>query len=150
MTIRSKLIGVGKMEGAIYSNGKKGDIVVLDNVIMSDIPLSNYRQPAFFAIVEVKWQSDNSRDDKDMLYVLKDMFGKEFSVNVDAGWWLVELTTWAKAKEKYYTDKFNEEHLRTEKLYHQIEILKDILIHQGIRIVSEEQLKELDIKKTSC
>lgn len=128
------------MKDAIYDKGEKGDIVVLDNVALSESELSSYAQPAFFTIVEVKCGSD-------VVYVLKDMFGKEFTAGIDDGWWLVELTAWVKNKEKYHTDMLDREHLKVERLSHQIEILKDILINQGIRIVSEKQLKDLGIKK---
>ena len=136
------------MENAIFNKGKKGDIVVLDNVTLSsdgDKPLSKYHQPAFFMIIEVKWGSDKSRDDKDMMYVLKDTSGSEFTVGANCGWWLVRLDDWAKFKEEKHAEILEYEREQKEKLKYQIEILRDILTNQGIRIVKESQAKELGL-----
>lgn len=140
------------MENAIFNKGKKGDVVVLDGIVLDKIednPLYGYDQPAFFTITGTKWDSDTSREDKDMLYVLRDMSGKEFSVNgsgyCGCGWWLVKLDDWAKSKIGKYEEILEYEREQKEKLKHQIEILKDILTNQGIRIVKENQAKELGL-----
>jgi hypothetical protein len=131
------------MDKAIYDKGKVADVVVLDNVALDktkDNPLSNYVQPAFFTIVGI-----DCRDYKDRSYLLRDMAGMEFNIDPEYGWWLVKLEDWYKNKQQVYSESIKRKENKIDKLNNQIEILKEILTNQGIRIVTEVQVRELGI-----
>jgi len=139
------------MKDAIFDKGKVNDIVVLDNVTFGKEnifakykKLAKYEQPAFFTIVAAVQLS--TEDEKFMSYTLRDSQGIEFDVRQpDSGWLLVEVNNWAKNKEECYKDSIYNEQVKINKLSHQNEILKEILIKQGIRIVSQAQAKDLGI-----
>ena len=137
------------MKDAIYDKGKVNDIVVLDNVELNleketSKTLIKYEQPAFFTIVKIVIKIENQIDKK--FYLLRDSTGKEFDVSSsDYGGFFLEASNWARNKEQYYKEKLKDEQNKAEKLIHQQEILKEILTIQGIRIVPENQAKDIGI-----
>lgn len=107
-------------------------------------PLSQYPYPSIFTIVE------NKKGYLDGYYILSDMEGKRIkleyfyassgaSVLYDAQQWL----TWSGMRE---TEKLSRKQRKIEQLEGHVELLKDILIKQGVRIVTEAQAKDLGLK----
>ena len=62
----------------------------------------------------------------------------ESSYIFDAQEWL----TWNAMREK---EKFSRKQRKIEQLEGHVDLLKDILVKQGVRVVTEEQAKELEI-----
>ncbi len=134
---------------AIYDNGKVGQTVVFGqrvdwgvNPNPTEYPLSQYPCPSIFTIVE-------KQEGKDGYYILSDANGKRIKLQdkyygasesylYDAQEWL----TWNEMREK---EKFSRKQRKIEQLEGHLELLKDILIKQGIHIVTEAQAKTLNL-----
>lgn len=134
---------------AIYDNGKVGQTVVFGqrvdwgvNPNPTEYPLSQYPCPSIFTIVE-------KQEGKDGYYILSDANGKCIKLQdkyygasesylYDAQEWL----TWNEMREK---EKFSSKQRKIEQLESHLELLKDILIKQGIHIVTEAQAKTLNL-----
>jgi hypothetical protein len=127
----------------LYGSGKVGAIVVLDYVSLGEKnPFAQYAQPAFFTI-EARSPTPGSS-----LYTLKDSTGALISSSYepphgDISSYLMEVTEWwawhaARAeKEKAYSEQIIET-LRTK-----FNLLREILIAQGVRVVSSATETEL-------
>lgn len=134
------------MDNAIYDNGKVADVVVLDNVTLDKSegsPLSDYIQPAFFTIVELHFSNDCR--DTITSYLIRDSDGAEFDVSSRYGWYLVRLVDWVENKEQLRRETIKHKENKIIQLQYQLDILKEILTNQGIRIVKESQAKELGL-----
>ncbi len=134
---------------AIYGKGKVGQTVIFGqrvdwgvNPDTTNYPLSQYPCPSIFTIVEKK-------EGKDGYYVLSDangnriklqdkLYGASESHLYDAQEWL----TWHAMHEM---EKLSRKQRKIEQLEGHVEILKDILIKQGVRIVTEAQAKDLGL-----
>ena len=134
---------------AIYSNGKVGQTVIFGqrvdwgvNPDTTKYPLSQYPCPSIFTIVE-------KIEGKNGYYVLSDAngnriklqdeyYGASESYLYDAQEWL----TWNALHEK---EKLSRKQRKIEQLEGHVELLKDILIKQGARIVTQEQAKDLGL-----
>ena len=125
----------------ISTYGKVGQTVICFGQ-KSDSKLSQYTSPTIFTIVEKK-------DGKDGYYMLADSNNNTIKVQseyygastcdfYDAQKWL----TWIDAENSRMSSISNKE---IEKLENNVALLKEILIKQGIHIVTEEQAKNLDI-----
>lgn len=134
---------------AIYGNGKVGQTVIFGqrvdwgvNPDTTKYPLSQYPCPSIFTIVE-------KIEGKNGYYVLSDAngnriklqdeyYGASESYLYDAQEWL----TWNALHEK---EKLSRKQRKIEQLEGHVELLKDILIKQGARIVTQEQAKDLGL-----
>lgn len=134
---------------AIYDKGNVGQMVILGEVDSWDLilnpiryPLSQYPCPSIFTIVE-------KHNGKDGYYILRDNEGNYIKLQdeyygayenylYDAQEWL----TWNNMLDE---EDFSNTQKEIEQLECQLELLKDILIKQGIRIVTETQAKQLGI-----
>ena len=135
---------------AIYDKGKVGQMVIYGQrcdwgkkTNPTIVPLSQYPCPSIFTIMEKK------EGDVDGYYILSDFKGNTIKLNYfysssganvlyDAQEWL----TWTDMREK---EKFSLKQRKIERLEGHVELLKDILIKQGARIVTEAQAKNLGL-----
>lgn len=134
---------------AIYGNGKVGQTVIFGqrvdwglNTDPTKYPLSQYPCPSIFTIVE-------KQEGKNGYYVLNDANGNRIKVQdkfygasedylYDAQEWL----TWNALHEK---EKHSRKQRKIEQLEGHVQLLKDILIKQGARIVTEAQAEDLGL-----
>lgn len=133
---------------AIYTRGRVGQAVILDYVSFGDnpdltkYPLASYAQPYAFTIaekVEGKQGYYVVVDDKDKRIVLRDEhYGASCSYLYDANDWI----SWQKEKAR---EKLARKERKIEQLEGNLALLKDILVNQGIRIVSEATARKLGI-----
>ena len=131
---------------AIYENGHEGRAVVLHNVSFGKNPdremdpLAGYNQPAIFTILK--------RTDKG--YILVDQDCHEFLVpgehcgNPSCSY-LYDATEWAEWAMAHHSEKMDRKDKKIEHIESQIAMLKDILIKQGFRVISEAQAKQLGL-----
>ena len=136
---------------AIYGNGEVGQQVIYGqrydwgaNPNPKIAPLSQYPCPSIFTIVEKIEESIGG------YYILTDIKGNRIKLEYffsssgagalyDAQEWL----TWSYMHEK---EKISCKQRKIEQLEAQVELLKDVLIKQGTRIVTEAQAQELGLK----
>lgn len=134
---------------AIYGKGEVGQMVIYGERVSwektldaTTPPLSQYACPSIFTIVE-------KLEGEDGYYILRDVAGNLIKLQdrycessgeylYDAQAWL----TWNAMKNKEI-DIRNEEEIAQLKM--QVELLKDILVKQGIRIVTSEQATKLGL-----
>lgn len=134
---------------AIYSKGKVGQTVILGQRVDWGVnpdptiyPLAQYPCPSIFTIVE-------KHEGEDGYYLLSDANGNCITLHnkfygacesylYDAQEWL----TWNAMHEKY---KLSCKQRKIEQLEGHVELLKDILIKQGVHIVTEAQAKDLGL-----
>lgn len=134
---------------AIYGKGRVGQTVIFGHQVdwgvkpdPTKYPLSQYSCPSIFTIVE-------KREGKDGYYVLSDANGNRIKLQdkvcgagesclYDAQEWL----TWIAMRE---TEKLSRKQRKIEQLEGHVALLKDILIKQGTRIVTEAQAKDLGL-----
>lgn len=134
---------------SIGSKGKVGQMVIFGhrmdwgvNPDPTKYPLSQYPYPSIFTIVE-------KQEGKNGYYILSDAkgtriklqdeyYGASTSDLYDAQEWL----TWNNMREE---ENFSRNQIEIDRLEDHIELLKDILIKQGIRIVTEAQVKDLEL-----
>lgn len=134
---------------AIYGKGKVGQMVIFGervdwgaNPDPVKNPLSQYTCPSIFTIVE-------KEEGKNGYYILSDANGNRIKLQdehygasegylYDAQEWL----TWINMYEKYKRSLRQEE---INQLKDHEKLLKDILIKQGVRIVTEAQSKILGL-----
>lgn len=128
---------------AIYSGGVVGQVVILDHVSFGDnpdpevYPLGKYLQPYAFTIVGITEEED--------CYLLRDADGVEVKSHdgaylFDAKEWL----TWSEGRREYQLwEKADEISILNAKL----NLLKEILIAQGVKVVTQAQFDALGLKK---
>ncbi len=134
---------------AIYRNGKVGQTVILGTRVnwgespdSIEFPLSQYPYPSLFTIV-------GKQEGKNGYYILADTNGKRIKLQdsysgacesnlYDAQEWL----TWNAMRER---DSLSRKQQTIEYQNNLIKVLKDILIKQGTRIVTEAQAKKLNL-----
>lgn len=132
---------------AIYSKGNIGQMVIFGqqvdwgvNPSPTQRPLSQYSCPSIFTIVE-------KNEEVLGYYILRDIKGNRIKVDLrndsaylyDAQEWL----TWNNLREN---EKFSRKQRKIEQLEGHVELLKDILIKQGVRIVTKAQAEDLGLK----
>lgn len=132
---------------AIYSKGNIGQMVIFGqrvdwgvNPSPTQRPLSQYSCPSIFTIVE-------KNEEVLGYYILSDIKGNRIKVDLrndsaylyDAQEWL----TWNNLREN---EKFSRKQRKIEQLEGHVELLKDILIKQGVRIVTKAQAEDLGLK----
>lgn len=133
----------------IYDNGKVGQMVIFGQRIdlgvnpdSTKYPLSQYPCPSIFTIVEKK-------EGKDGYYVLSDADGNRIKVQ-DKYYgayerYLYDAKEWLTWNAMHESEKLSRKQRRIEQLEGHIELLKDILIKQGIHIVTKAQAEDLGL-----
>ena len=134
----------------IGSKGKEGQIVILGervdwgsnpNPIVK--PLAQYPYLSIFTIVEKK------NDGVDGYYILKDANGNciklEYSYHSSGTEYLYDAQEWINWNAMRQSEKISRKQRKIEQLEGHIDLLKDILIKQGTRIVTEKQAKDLGL-----
>lgn len=134
---------------AIGYTGKVGQLVVYAKhydcpTPTKCYPLSMYPCPSIFTIVELGsspcWLEGYTLSDSKGNHIYLPMH--EGSYIFDAQEWL----TWNAMREK---EKFSRKQRKIEQLEGHVDLLKDILIKQGVRVVTEEQARVLNIEEVS-
>ena len=134
----------------IYDRGQIGQCLILDNVSydknpdLDKKPLARYLQPSVFIITR-KVEGRNG------YYMLVDEQGNTVTIqDPDYGascaylYAASEYLTWQKA---YIKEKLARKEHKIEHLEGQIALLKDILVQQGPRIVTNDEAKTLGIPR---
>lgn len=133
---------------AIYGKGIVGQTVILgervcwDGIDPDEKQLSKYPYLSVFTIIDKK-------DGKDGYYLLKDsqncaviLKDKHYGASCA---YLYDLNEWLQFNEKKQEEKLSRKQRKIEQLEGHVNLLKDILVKQGIRIVTENEGKELGI-----
>lgn len=132
---------------AIYEKGKVGQMVILgekiywgENPDPIEKPLSQYNYPSIFTIVE-------KVEGKEGYYILRDANGNSIKVTFEScdSWWLYDAQEWLNFNKMHEKEKLSRKERKIEQLQGHVDLLKDILIKQGTRIVTEKQTKDLGI-----
>lgn len=138
------------IEGIGYT-GKVGQLVVYAKYFNSPEPterhplsLSMYPCPSIFTIVDLGESPYWTK-----VYTLSDSKGNRVHLPIQEGSYIFdaqEWLTWNAMREK---EKFSRKQRKVEQLEGHVDLLKDILIKQGVRVVTEEQASALNIEGLS-
>ncbi len=134
---------------AIHSSGQIGQSVIYcENVDWGkdpdpeSKPLSQYTPPAIFRITS-KVPGDEG------YYVLTDSTGNiiraRYSGICNTSSYLYDAQEWLTWNTGRNTEKFSRKERKIEQLEGHVALLKDILVKQGVRIVTQEQAKKLGL-----
>ncbi len=135
---------------AIHSKGQIGQSVVYcenvnwgKNPTPEVSPLSQYTPPAIFKITS-KVPGDEG------YYVLTDMDGNiiraRFTGISNTSAYLYDMQEWVTWNEGRIAEKLSRKEHKIELLQGQVDLLKNILVQQGIRIVTQEQAEKLGLQ----
>jgi len=138
----------GKVECKPLGNrARAGQVVIMDHVQWDDpnleqYPLALYPCPSIFTITE-KTADRNPGfmlmdGQNNLIWIPGDRAWKTMSHLYDAAEW----SAWIKA---YAAHKLAAKNRKIEQLLSQTDLLKEILVRQGIHIVTQEKAKELGI-----
>lgn len=133
---------------SIGNEGRVGQVIILGEKVdwekitfNSENPLSNYPYLSVFTIV--------LKNEHDEYYVLCDSNNKKFILhwrtltsNVS---YLYDITTWLEFNATREAQKISRKQRKIEQLEGHVDLLKDILIKQGIRIITEKQANTLGL-----
>ncbi len=124
----------------IYGEGREGQIVVLDSVSFkeSNSPLAEYAQPAFFHVV-------SQTDDYCMLRDLEGCTVELKGADLGSVVYLYDLKEWASWTTGKAANKLRQRNIQIGNLLLKLDLLKDILIRQGTKIVTESEAKKLGL-----
>jgi len=123
--------------GAIYKRGRVGQAVVLTFVTLGkDHPLARYAQPHVFTI----------NGEEDGCYLLLDGNGRTILAKESDGQWLCDATEWVQWEAGRQTEKIRRKNNRIALLEAHLELLKGVLVRQGVRVVSAEEAAKLGIE----
>jgi hypothetical protein len=125
--------------GPIYQEGHESQVVVLTSVSLGEnFPLGRYPQPYFFVIIG---RSEDS-------YTLRDAEGQEVTVPFETHlqWYLYDANEWVQwdLKRRKVADKKAQR--RLDSVIQQRDLLRAILTDQGVRVVTEEQARQLGLE----
>ena len=134
---------------AIHSSGQIGQSVIYcENVDWGkdpdpeSRPLSQYTPPAIFRITS-KVPGDEG------YYVLTDSDGNiiraRYSGICNTSSYLYDAQEWLTWNAGRNAEKFSRKERKIEHLQGQVDLLKDILVKQGVRIVTQEQANKLGL-----
>jgi hypothetical protein len=149
----------------IGEDGRVGQIVVLAKVVLPKIheedpnklPWKRYQLPQVFTIVEKKYFSvPESGYLHGYYYVLADTNGKHLETTVapyyKGQYILYDIQEWLAYQKAYQADQFEERDSKivsleqdVESLAHDVELLRDILVRQSVKIVTEEEAEQLGL-----
>jgi len=128
---------------AVYGKAEVGDLLIYGqnvnwgNASPESHPLSQYEAPALFTVV----------DKEPAYYTLRDTNGKCIKANiVRDSCYLFNAQEWLNWTKFCQTEKFARKQRKIEQLEGHIDLLKDILIKQGSRIISDSQAQKLNIE----
>lgn len=131
----------------IYSAGQVGQVIILGEKVdwgespnAEKYPLCQYPYLSLFTIVGI------STHPEDKYYVLRDPDGKNFILKFGAADYLYNIKDWLAFNTIHVAEKTARKQRKIEALEGQVALLKDILIKQGVRIVTDAQAKILGIK----
>jgi hypothetical protein len=128
----------------LYQYGDVGMIVVLDHVGGLSAPFSDYTQPAFFTIVEAP---ESNKTGHRAHYVLRDTAGNEVStVGHSTASYLSKVDDWAVWKKQKAGEVANDNARIIATLGDRVSLLKGIMVEQGVRVISNDQVQKLGIK----
>lgn len=134
----------------IYSDGQSYQMVIYGQNVdwgpratPESNPLSQYSAPSIFKILQIVKDCKG----KPSYYRLKDSTGKCFSLDVDSTdtWYLYDAQEWLEWQTLHQNEKIARKQKKIELLESHLSLLKDILIKQGIHIVTTEQAKDLNL-----
>lgn len=134
---------------SIGRDGRVGQVLILGEKVdwkktsfNSENPLTNYPYLSVFTIV--------LKNEHDEYYVLRDshdnnfiIYWHTFTCNVR---YLYDISTWLEFNAIREAEKLSRKQRKIEQLEGHVDMLKDILIKQGARIITEKQAEELGIK----
>ena len=134
---------------AIYDKGKVGQMVIFGervdwgaNPNPTIEPLSQYPYLSIFKIVE-------KNQDIDEYYILMDSNGNRIKMKYkyysSGSSYLYDAQEWLNWNNLRETEKLSRKQRKIEQLEGHVNLLKDILIKQGTRIVTEAQSKDLGL-----
>ena len=132
---------------AIYGNGRVGQMVIFGERVNwgpkpspTLEPLSPYPCPSIFTIVEIIEEIGKG-------YILSDVNGNQIKImNEYAGTnYLYDAQEWLTWNAMHEKEKLSRKQRKIEQLEGHIELLKDILIKQGIHIVTQAQVEDLGL-----
>ena len=128
----------------IHGNGTVGMMVVLDHVSMSpDEPFSHYRLPAFFTL------TGSAREETPgyhAVYVMRDTGGNTVSTQGSIPSYLIEVDDWQKWRSNREDQTHSDQIRKITTLRDRLELLKEIMMGQGVRVITNEQAVALGIK----
>ncbi len=131
----------------ICNKGSVGQMVILgsrvdwgNNPDPVAKPLSKYPYLSLFTIVVKATNEDG-------YYILSDAKGEQIKVSMKGTdhWYLYDAQEWLNFNHLRETEKFARKERKISQLEGHVDLLKDILVKQGIRIVTEDQAKKLGI-----
>jgi hypothetical protein len=118
---------------ALHDSIEQGQQVILFNVTLSDgDPLSMYVQPAAFRVVSTSTHREGS-------LVLLDDDGNSVTTTMSKASWLYDTTNWGLFQYARQQELLRRKDRKIEQLDGHLSLLKDILIKQGVRVITAEQ-----------
>lgn len=132
---------------AIYRKGKVGQMVIFgeqvnwgENPDPTKYPLSQYSCPSIFTIVEKVEGAEG-------YYIIRDVNGNFIKLQNESSGshYLFDAQEWLTWNQMHEEEKFFRKLRKIGQLEGHIDLLKDILIKQGIRTVTEAQAEKLGI-----
>lgn len=146
MTIEYRKNGKAIELPAIYDSGREGQAVVFDHVSYGEnpdlirFPEAKYPRPTVFVIKQVLKEEPAG---KVFGYELIDPKGNKIdcSNNRATDWWayLYDANAWAAFRRDEAIEKNRRKDGQIDRLQSQIDLLKSILIQQGVKLITPEQ-----------
>lgn len=142
-SVNGKIISVSP----IFTKGRVGQMVILGSRVdwgecpdPVAKPLSQYPYLSIFTIAV-------REEGEDGYYILIDANGNRIKVMFSGtdNWYIYDAQEWLNFNDLRETEKFSRKERKISQLEGHVDILKDILIKQGIRIVTDEQAKKLGL-----
>lgn len=129
----------------LYSAGTVGMMVVLDHVCMSPSEtFGQYPHPAFFTITEAP---PSETPGFNAVYTLRDTKGNTVSTKGSSvSNYLIEVDVWQKWRANREDQTHADQIRKISTLRDRMELLKEILVGQGFRVISNDQAEKLGIK----
>lgn len=132
---------------AIYSSGRVNQVIILGKKVdwgespnAEKYPLSQYPYLTVFTIVGI------STHPEEKYYVLRNPDGKNFILKFGEADYLYDIKEWLEFNAIREAEKMAHKQRKIETLESQVDLLKDILVKQGVRVLTKEQAKALGIK----
>ena len=139
MTNSSNQLWVWQGCNPIYSNGAVGQVVALYNVILSDNNiLYGYPQPSLFTIAE----KDEAEDGH---YTLRDMKGEIVKIEQGRCHCFYDAQELVNAMQREQEIKALKHKRTSDNFNLQVQLLKSILVEQGMKLVTQSQLDALGL-----
>lgn len=133
----------------IHDNGQVGQKVIFgervnwgENPDLIKNPLPKYACPSIFTIM-AKCEEENG--DKNGYYILQDANGNSFRLRYKDCVYLYDAQKWITWNCKAQESEISRKNEMIAQLEGQVQLLKEILIKQGSRIVTEKQAKDLGL-----